>query len=119
MMTMASPLGTGNGANKHLPVPAPCPACCLGNAPLSATSEKYRSQEREDNRLDLPKSPVRRAEEGESIEQLYAQQEKLNHDLKDGSENAAAKERLEAIEAEIKKREEAKEKQRLNENSSE
>ena len=59
-----------------------------------------------------------RAEEAESIEQLYAQQEKLNHDLKDGSENAAAKERLEAIEAEIKKREEAKEKQRLDENSS-
>ena len=80
-MTMASPLGTGNGTNKQ------------------------RS--------------VRRAEEGESIEQLYAHQKKLNHDLKDGSENAAVKERLEAIEAEIKKREEAKEKQRLDENSSE
>ena len=59
-----------------------------------------------------------RAEEAESIEQLYAQQEKLNHELEGASENAGVKERLAAIEEEIKKREEAKEKQRLDENSS-
>lgn len=67
-----------------------------------------------------------RAEEAESIEQLYAQQEKLNHELEGaaedgatGKDRAAVKERLAAIEAEIEKREQQKEEQRLDENSSE
>jgi small conductance mechanosensitive channel len=69
---------------------------------------------------------IDRAEEAESIEQLDAQQEKLNHELEGASEDAATgedraavKERLAAIETEIEKREQAKEKQRLDENSSE
>lgn len=60
----------------------------------------------------------------ESIEQLSAEQEKLIHKLEGtsteasaGENRAAVRERLAAIEAEIPKREEAKETQRLDENS--
>jgi small-conductance mechanosensitive channel len=66
-----------------------------------------------------------RAEEAASIEQLYAVQEKLNHDLETAGDQVAReqkgaiREQLHEIREEIKKREAQKEEERLDENASE
>lgn len=62
-----------------------------------------------------------RAEEAESIEQLYAEQEKLKHRLQDASkeEKGRVKERVERIAAEIERREAERDEQRREEERSE
>lgn len=87
--------------------------------PAAAQSEpETQTEEIEDIAFD-------RAEEAASIEQLYAVQEKLDHELEtlEGDEakerKAEIREQLQSIKTEIEKREARKEEGRLDENASE